>query len=103
MPLKTVEASYAAPSQCMPMDSDAYDVDVEVEFPDGSVVGGEVTLRPEYGDRAHYVSWGSPDHWVSGDLLVQLRAEFPDASDFRAALYTIEMAAREEIRKTQMI
>ena len=36
-------------------------------------VDGEVTLLPAEDGVGGYGSWGSPDHWVSGDLLVYIR------------------------------
>ncbi len=86
-----VAASIPAQSTCMPEDSGAVDIDVDVTLSDGRTLSGEVTLAPrEYDGRL--ASFGAPDNWVSGALLRDLtRACGEDG--LRVALNEIEVAA----------
>ena len=69
----------------------ATDVDVRVEFVDGRVLVGEVTLMPRDG-LPGLAAWGDcPDCWVSGALLSDIYAH----GDVRALLHAIERATSE--------
>jgi hypothetical protein len=68
----------------------AVDVPVTLQIA-GRTVRGEVTLLPADDGRPVFERWGDADHWVSGDLLRELR-ELPH-HEYRDALTTIEAAA----------
>jgi len=70
----TIEVGAIFPSTCTDS-TGALDVTVTVTLPlgDGTeTVTGEVTLLPRE-DGTGYDSWGSPDQWVSGLLLCEIR------------------------------
>lgn len=69
------------------------DVDVRVRLPNGETVPGAVTLLPREDGREGLASWGGPDNWVSGALLVALYAAYPDSNDLTEALNCIEAEA----------
>ncbi len=82
----TITATNARPSTCAP---EAVDIDVTV-----GDLSGEVTLAPhEYDGRL--TSWGSPDMWVSGALLADLRAKYEDDEDADALRDVLNDLARE--------
>lgn len=74
----------------------AIDVDVTIaigyEVGDPTTLSGEVTLAPRQYDGRLAAYGDSPDHWISGALLRELRALKRD--DFRSACQALEAAAR---------
>jgi hypothetical protein len=69
------------------------DVDVTVTLDDGREVKGEVTLVLAAHGRPRYVSWGSPGHWVSDDLLAEIGVACADDetyTEFERALTLLE-------------
>jgi len=85
----TARARNPRPSDCMPDDPDARDVDVSIII-GGVACQGEATLRRSTFD-GEFSAWGQPDHWISGDLLEALRDL--DDRHFAVACGNIEAAA----------
>lgn len=68
--MTNITASNVRPSDCSDH-TGALDLDVSIVLSDVTI-DGEVTLLPAE-DGSGYSSWGSPDHWVDGNILVALR------------------------------
>lgn len=64
-----IDASHARVSTCMPDDSRAVDVDVDIMVDGEIVASGEVTLLPAEDGRAVLEPWGDRDNWCSANLL----------------------------------
>ncbi len=57
---------------------------------DGEEIRGECTLLPRADGRPGYAAWGSPDHWVDGRTIGELRRLYGAA--YSSALNAIEEA-----------
>lgn len=90
MPQLTVTASDPTPSNCAP---EAVDVTVEVTFPTGQTILGEVTLAAREQDGLPAPIGDSPDCWVSRELIRALYASTLSGQGFREALNEIQAAA----------
>ncbi len=78
----------------------AVDIDVTLKAPGGATVAtGEITVAPQPYD-GRFVAYGdSPDHWISGDLLRQLR-ELPDADFTRVVSEMQDLVEQRTCRRT---
>lgn len=96
-----VQASNPRPSQYTEEPSEdsprgvlvgAVDVDVVVTI-GGQQVEGTVTLARNEADKVTLESWGSPDMWVSGELLAAIWAASEDSDARRNMLSTLAAEA----------